>query len=186
MVRYVGDFATRTAYNKGDVVFSQRGSFGEPSKTSQTIRTGAPTNDLDYWQQSTFSIGMVSTLPVFVDNDEFNLNRDRWVIMTADQTLTGTRDGTGPLPYVADLQDSRSISEITEQPDLPQLNRGDMLRVDTWPTRILGSDDERRRAQCAQLHPAAQTEATKLQPTSQHHRCCKLATGYWRRWDEHG
>ena len=131
--RYVGDHATRTEYNKGDVVFST-GQFWRAKQDVPDDRTGAPTNDLDYWQQSTFSIGMVSTLPVFVDNDEFDLNRDRWVILTADQTLTGTRDGSGALPYVADLQDSRSTSEITSN-QLTQLNRGDMLRVDTWPTR---------------------------------------------------
>ena len=154
--RYVGDFATRTAYNKGDVVFST-GQFWRAKQDVPDNRTGAPTNDLDYWQQSTFSIGMVSTLPVFVDNDEFNLNRDRWVIMTADQTLTGTRDGTGPLPYVADLQDSRSISEIQSN-QITQLNRGDMLRVDTWPTRYWA-----RMMNAAVPNvpnsPAAQTEA---------------------------
>ena len=154
--RYVGDFAIRTAYNKGDVVFST-GQFWRAKQDVPDNRTGAPTNDLDYWQQSTFSIGMVSTLPVFVDNDEFDLNRDRWVIMTADQTLTGTRDGTGALPYVADLQDSRSTSEISSN-QLTALNRGDMLRVDTWPTRYWA-----RMVNSAVPNvpdsPAAQTEA---------------------------
>ena len=135
----------------------RRVSSGGRNKTCPDNRTGAPTNDLDYWQQSTFSIGMVSTLPVFVDNDEFDLNRDRWVIMTADQTLTGTRDGSGALPYVADLQDSRSTSEITSN-QLTALNRGDMLRVDTWPTRYWA-----RMVNSAVPNvpdaPAAQTEA---------------------------
>ena len=100
---------------------------------------------------------MVATLPTFANNDEFGLNRDRWVIMTADQTLTGTRDGSGAAPYVADVQDTRSTSDITGN-QLTALNRGDILRVDTWPTRYWA-----RMVDAAKLNlpdaPAAQTEA---------------------------
>ena len=131
--RYLGDWSSRTAYNKGDVLFST-GQFWRAKQDVPDNRTGAPTNDLDYWQQSSFSIGMVSTLPAFVDNDEFDLNRDRWVILTAAQTLTGTRSGTGVAPYVADVQDVRSVSDVTSN-QITQLNRGDIMRVDTWPTR---------------------------------------------------
>ena len=154
--RYIGDHAGSTAYTKGDVVFST-GQFWRAKQDVPDTRTGAPTNDLDYWQQSTFSIGMVATLPTFANNDEFGLNRDRWVIMTADQTLTGTRDGSGAAPYVADVQDTRSTSDITGN-QLTALNRGDILRVDTWPTRYWA-----RMVDAAKLNlpdaPAAQTEA---------------------------
>ena len=131
--RFMGSWAARTAYSMGDVVFST-GQFWRAKQDVADNRTGAPTNDLDYWQQSTFSVGIASSLPVFTDNDEYDLNRDRWIILTADQTITGTRDGTGALPYVADLQDSRSTSEIQSN-QLTSLNRGDILRADTWPTR---------------------------------------------------
>ena len=131
--RFIGDHSARTAYDKGDVVFST-GQFWRAKQNVPDSRTGAPTNDLDYWQQATFSIGIVSSLPNFADNDEFDLNRDRWVILTAAERLSGTRDGSGSSPYVADVQDTRSISDVRNN-QITDLNRGDILRVDTWPTR---------------------------------------------------
>ena len=96
---------------------------------------------------------MAASLPVFTDNDEYDLNRDRWIILTADQTLTGTRDGSGALPYVADLQDTRSTSDVTSN-QLTSLNRGDILRVDTWPTRYWARMV--KAAPNVPSHPAAQ------------------------------
>ncbi len=109
--QFMGDHSARTAYDKGDVVFST-GQFWRAKQDVPDSRTGAPTNDLDYWQQATFSIGIVSSLPNFADNDEFDLNRDRWVILTAAERLSGTRDGSGSSPYVADVQDTRSVSDV--------------------------------------------------------------------------
>ena len=131
--RFMGSWAARTAYAMGDVTFST-GQFWRAKQDVPDDRTGAPTNDLDYWQQSTFSIGIASSLPTFTDDDEFDLNRDRWIILTAAERLSGTRDGSGALPYVADVQDTRTVADITGN-QITDLNRGDILRVDTWPTR---------------------------------------------------
>ena len=131
--RFMGAFAIRTAYAMGDVVFST-GQFWRAKQDVPDNRVAAPTNDLDYWQQSTFSIGIASSLPTFADDDEFDLNRDRWIILTAAERLSGTRDGSGALPYVADVQDTRTTADITSN-QITDLNRGDILRVDTWPTR---------------------------------------------------
>ena len=133
---YRGNWAVRTAYEKGDVLFST-GQFWiaqqDVPNTRATSSGRAPVNDPEYWAQGSFSIQVVNTLPTFANDAELDANRDRWYILAADQTIADTRDGTSVLPYVADIVNSNTESDITGN-QITELKMGDMLRLDNYPT----------------------------------------------------